>query len=60
MPSLFLILCWLVCFCRRAQSLLLNDNLIMAIPVAVGMLTNLDELRIDGNDLKVCERLENL
>ncbi len=43
-----------------AQSLLLNDNLIMAIPVAVGMLTNLDELRIDGNDLKVCERMGEL
>lgn len=36
------------------QVLALDHNKLSAIPVTVGVLNNLDQLKVEGNNLKVC------
>ena len=43
---------WWLASLTGLQSLWLYNNLLIALPVAIGVLTNLDDLRVQGNPLK--------
>jgi len=43
---------WWLAALTCLQSLWLYNNLLIALPVAIGVLTNLDDLRVEGNPLK--------